>query len=94
MVERWYNSDFGIGASVAVVAFGLFLGLGGYEYLSSLGRVQDANAVRLSSPIARDLNGNKMIERYIEIDSVKYFSEIDGKNLEKSLTEKTNKVYK
>lgn len=84
-MAEWYKGEFAIGMSIAAVALATSLGTGGCKYLRSMAKARDANTARLSSPMQRDLNGNNMLEKYIEINGIKYFSEIDGKNLEDSL---------
>ncbi|MBI2671966.1 hypothetical protein HYX16_03460 [Candidatus Woesearchaeota archaeon] len=37
---------------------------------------------RMKTEITDDVNNNGLIDRYIEIEGKKYFSVIDGKNLE------------
>jgi len=92
MTEKWYSSGLGVGAGLGIFVFMAFVGYGQYRKLESqnilepLNRVNKANKpYSMQFVLERDLNGNGKPERFTEIDGVKYFSTIDGTNLEKSL---------
>jgi len=88
--QRWYNSNFSnmVGCGVLIFSFAFLLrscgqpssGTGYYDV--QLERVKQEYVLQ-----EKDLNGDGKTERFYEIEGTKYFSDIDGKNLENFLRE-------
>jgi hypothetical protein len=91
MTEKWYTSVFathlgqgiGIGAIILCSAFGLHLCDSPNSRDIELERVKNQKQIYILHE--KDLNGNQSSEIYLELEGKKYFSDIDGKNLEATL---------
>jgi len=72
-----------IDTTIGVVIGGAIL-LGGAHLLSSCAS-ETVNSYRgildppITESVREDLNGNGLLEKYVELNGKKYFSEIDGK---------------
>ena len=86
--QKWYSSNFfgsigngiGIGAVVLSISFGI---KGCYGPTLNNVKIEKARAGYVFQE--RDLNGNGQNEEFYTISGQKYFSIIDGKNIEDSL---------
>lgn len=85
MAGKWYHTDLGTGTSIGLCILLGGLGIGACAYLESRAEVEKIRAKNSQLVQERDLNGNGKPERYIEFNGQKYFSTIDGKDLEESL---------
>ena len=83
--QKWYNSKFsacvgegiGIGAVILSLAFGIRNCKGPTRNDVEMKKARVRYVLQ-----EKDLNNNGQIEKFYEINGQKYFSVIDGKNLE------------
>jgi hypothetical protein len=92
MAEKWYNSGFfnnlSTGLGLAAVIASLCWGVKGCsehppEYYQSINEARKIEQGYV--PQRRDLNEDGRPEQFIDVDEVRYFQTIDGKNLEDEL---------
>jgi len=92
MADRWYDSTIaegvGIGAIILATTFGFGKGCGcTVNSSTSLNELEMARIEKGYTLKQEDLNGDGNSELFYEINGVKYFSIIDGRNLEDTLNE-------